>query len=275
MSSQPRRQPSSVGMPHTRSDSSPEPPGIRRVPTYFRIPNSAFPVSSELRVPHSVLVPNSAFRIPRFRVLLSLFIIRGSRQRAPVRHRQFHHRGGHRAARAPRAPGRAGARSGERRGAAPRQHPPADARRRERRSLFFVRRPPAGLSVHPGRLRVRSHLHDERGRVEPGAREHRRRTDDVRVLLPGRQADPLRVDAPRSVPSARRSRILSRGYVWPIYESYDIYIANADGTGLAPLTRARRLRRRGHVGDGRPHRLHQRARRRHGDLLDGWRRRPT
>ena len=31
----------------------------------------------------------------------------------------------------------------------------------------------------------------------------------------------------------------SRGYVWPIYESYDIYRANADGTGIRPLTRTR------------------------------------
>ncbi len=29
----------------------------------------------------------------------------------------------------------------------------------------------------------------------------------------------------------------SRGYVWPIYDSYDIYRANADGSGLKPLTR--------------------------------------
>ena len=29
-----------------------------------------------------------------------------------------------------------------------------------------------------------------------------------------------------------------RGYVWPIYESYDIYRANADGTNLVPLTRS-------------------------------------
>jgi len=28
----------------------------------------------------------------------------------------------------------------------------------------------------------------------------------------------------------------SRGYVWPVYETYDIYRANADGTGLEPLT---------------------------------------
>jgi Tol biopolymer transport system component len=30
----------------------------------------------------------------------------------------------------------------------------------------------------------------------------------------------------------------SRGYVWPVYDSYDIYRANADGSGLTPLTRA-------------------------------------
>ena len=29
----------------------------------------------------------------------------------------------------------------------------------------------------------------------------------------------------------------TRGYVWPIYDSYDIYSANADGSGITPLTR--------------------------------------
>ena len=29
----------------------------------------------------------------------------------------------------------------------------------------------------------------------------------------------------------------ARGYVWPIYEGYDIYRANADGSGVTPLTR--------------------------------------
>jgi TolB protein len=28
-----------------------------------------------------------------------------------------------------------------------------------------------------------------------------------------------------------------RGYVWPVYHGYDIYKANADGTGITPLTR--------------------------------------
>jgi TolB protein len=29
----------------------------------------------------------------------------------------------------------------------------------------------------------------------------------------------------------------ARGYVWPIYDTYDIYRANADGSGVTPLTR--------------------------------------
>ena len=29
----------------------------------------------------------------------------------------------------------------------------------------------------------------------------------------------------------------ARGYVWPVYDGYDIYRANADGSGLTPLTR--------------------------------------
>jgi Tol biopolymer transport system component len=31
----------------------------------------------------------------------------------------------------------------------------------------------------------------------------------------------------------------ARGYVWPIYDGYDIYRANADGSGLTPLTRTK------------------------------------
>lgn len=29
----------------------------------------------------------------------------------------------------------------------------------------------------------------------------------------------------------------ARGYVWPVYDTYDIYVGNADGSGLRPLTR--------------------------------------
>ena len=36
---------------------------------------------------------------------------------------------------------------------------------------------------------------------------------------------------------ARPDRASQRGYVWPIYDGYDIYRANADGTNLQHLTR--------------------------------------
>jgi Tol biopolymer transport system component len=38
-------------------------------------------------------------------------------------------------------------------------------------------------------------------------------------------------------PSCPARPDFSRGYVWPIYDAYDIYKANADGTGITPLTR--------------------------------------
>ena len=37
--------------------------------------------------------------------------------------------------------------------------------------------------------------------------------------------------------SVRRRPSYARGYVWPIYDGYDIYSANPDGSGLKPLTR--------------------------------------
>ena len=60
----------------------------------------------------------------------------------------------------------------------------------------------------------------------------------------------------------------ARGYVWPIYDGYDIYRANPDGSNLRPLTTDARLRRRGDDGARRHDRVHERARRRHGDLHD-------
>ena len=65
----------------------------------------------------------------------------------------------------------------------------------------------------------------------------------------------------------------SMGYVWPIYAEYDIYKAEADGTNIQRADDDARLRCRGHHPPGRPHRVHERARRRHGDLLDERRRR--
>ncbi len=42
----------------------------------------------------------------------------------------------------------------------------------------------------------------------------------------------------------------SKGYVWPIYPSYDIYEANVDGSDLHVADLRPRLRRRGHVLSG-------------------------
>ena len=63
-----------------------------------------------------------------------------------------------------------------------------------------------------------------------------------------------------------------RGYVWPIYASYDIYRAKADGTDLRAADADPRLRRRSDDRAGRPDHVHQRPRRRHGDLHDERRR---
>ena len=64
----------------------------------------------------------------------------------------------------------------------------------------------------------------------------------------------------------------ARGYVWPIYDGYDIYRANADGSGLTPLTRTPGYDAEATIAPDGLDRVHERARRRHGDLLDEGRR---
>ena len=63
-----------------------------------------------------------------------------------------------------------------------------------------------------------------------------------------------------------------RGYVWPIYAGYDIFRANAGRDRPRAPDLDARVRRRSHHRARRPDRLHQRPRRRHGDLLDERRR---
>ena len=60
----------------------------------------------------------------------------------------------------------------------------------------------------------------------------------------------------------------SEGYVWPIYDTYDIFRVNVDGTNLTQLTKTPGYDAEATVAEGRPHRVHEHARRRHGDLLD-------
>ena len=53
---------------------------------------------------------------------------------------------------------------------------------------------------------------------------------------------------------------------------YDIFRSAPDGSGTGRAHRVARLRRRSDDRSRRPHRVHQRSRRRHGDLLDERRR---
>ncbi len=98
--------------------------------------------------------------------------------------------------------------------------------------------------------------------------------DDLRVLLPRRQADPLRLDAPRRrrLPAARPTcRRGTSGRSTPTTTSSR---ANADGIGPEAAHDDAGLRRRGHDLDGRQaDRLHVGPRRRPRALRDGRRRR--
>ena len=64
----------------------------------------------------------------------------------------------------------------------------------------------------------------------------------------------------------------SRGYVWPVYDTYDIYRGGRGRQRDRAVDDHARVRRRGDHREGRHHRVHERARRRHGNLLDarGW-----
>ena len=90
-------------------------------------------------------------------------------------------------------------------------------------------------STRDGRA-VRSDLHDEDRRDRREARQHRHGAHDVRLLLSGRQGHPVCLHAQGRARPARRSRASRSGYVWPIYDGYDIYRANPDGSNLRPLT---------------------------------------
>ena len=81
---------------------------------------------------------------------------------------------------------------------APRERPAADVRGRERRGLLVGRREEAHLPVDEASPSLRPDLRRRRrlaGRA--ASRLDRQGTDDLRVLLPGRRADPLLLDPPR------------------------------------------------------------------------------
>ncbi len=102
-----------------------------------------------------------------------------------------------------------------------------------------------GRSAHlPGAARgrgVRSDLphagSGARGRRRRRRRRCRRpRRHDLLVLLARRSRGHLRVDAGRRSPACPPRPDHSQGYVWALYRNYDIYRANADGSGARRLT---------------------------------------
>ena len=148
----------------------------------------------------------------------------------------------------------------------PGQHPPAHLRRRERRSVLLVRRAEDHLPVHPRRRAVRPDLHDEPGWLGPADGEHQRRAHYLWLLLSGGRLGHLRLDAPgrRRVPArAELPDGLRVGHLRQLR-----HLPREPGRQRAdPADRRAGLRRRGDHRAEWPRRLHQRARRRHGDLL--------
>ena len=120
------------------------------------------------------------------------------------------------------------------------EHQAAYFRRRKRRGVFFRRRETAFFQP-TRRPRVRPDLHDEHRRVERGVGKGGRTTcasfsNDKRPLYGsthlGQQDCPPNPD-------------FSKGYVWAIYPTYDIFSVKADGSGSAAIDQHARLRRGG------------------------------
>ena len=154
---------------------------------------------------------------------------------------------------------------------APVERPAVDLRRRERRSLLLVRRHAAVVpgGAEPGELRP--DLHDERRRVGRPA-DQRRRPHDVLLLHAGPEAASSTRRRSRAGATCPPVPTFDQGYVWPIYDELRHLHRERRRVEHPAAHDDARLRRRGHDPQGRPHRLHERARRRHGDLLDERRR---
>ena len=98
------------------------------------------------------------------------------------------------------------------------------------REIIYQRRNAAeGLRLRPG-VRLRPGERREPARLErQGPRQLR--------LLPGRRTPrALRLDPPRRRPRARRPPDYSKGYVWPMYQGYDIVSHALDGSDVKRLT---------------------------------------
>ena len=155
--------------------------------------------------------------------------------------------------------------------APPPQHPAAHLRRRERRGLFFARRHAADLPVH-----ARGHACDQIFTMKiDGSDLQRVSTGTGRTtcgyFYPGGK-DILFASTHKAGADCPPKPSYERGYVWPIYDGYDIYRANADGIEPAAADDHAGLRRGGDDRARRHDCVHERPRRRHGDLHDEGRR---
>ena len=100
---------------------------------------------------------------------------------------------------------------------------------------YFSGRAEAYFSVHAGRPRVRSDLHDGRRWIQRTNGFDRNRSHNLLLLLSKSRPNHLFVDAPGRQRVSATSRFL-QGYVWAIYPTYDIFIARPNGTELKQLT---------------------------------------
>ena len=107
------------------------------------------------------------------------------------------------------------------------------------------------------------------GRRMPGARQRQGR-DHLRALLPG-DGDLLYASTHLAGDACPPRPDMSQGYVWALYDSYDIFKRQAGRQRrCSALTSDEGLRRRGHrLRQGRLDRLHLHARRRHRALPHG------
>ena len=155
--------------------------------------------------------------------------------------------------------------------APPRERPPALLRRGERRGLLVLRRQAAHLPVHAGRRPLRPAVRDERGRLRRPPGLEREGADHLRVLLPGRGADPLRLD-PRGgrrlpAPARHEPGLRLAALRLPDLHGPARRVGRA-GAGAG----ARLLHGRGHRLEGRLDRLHLHPGRRPRPLQDAARR---
>ena len=158
----------------------------------------------------------------------------------------------------------------------PAEPPPAHVRRGERRGLLERRREADHLpapNAAEGLSCDQQFVMDVDGPA--GAADGLERRRGAPPAATSTTATAASSSPPRTSPTppARRRPTISKGYVWPMLDGYDIYTSRPDGSRLRRLTEHAGLRRRGHPLAGRQDdRLHLGAGRRPRDLHDDDRR---